>query len=299
MSPGPRATRRTRSSSAAPPRLTASIAAEPTITPSAPASRSAATCAPRETPKPHRSGSPPACARTRASRVRSRSTSSASRAPVVPIADDDVDEAVARARGERDPLRRGSSSETSWTRSMPFAAAAARELAPPPRAGCRRRSARSRRPRPRRCRSARRRSARRSPRTSSARAGSPGRSPRASRRARRGSGAGVMPASSAAWPAAWIVGPSASGSENGMPTSIDGRAAAHGCGGELGQRVARPSGRWRAPACAIFTPCAPDDRVDVLVAAAGEADEHDAVGAELARDASRPSRARATTRAPG
>ncbi len=30
----------------------------------------------------------------------------------------------------------------------------------------------------------------------------------------------VMPAASAAWAARWIVGPSASGSENGMPTSI-------------------------------------------------------------------------------
>ena len=31
---------------------------------------------------------------------------------------------------------------------------------------------------------------------------------------------GVMPAASAAWAARWITGPSASGSENGMPTSI-------------------------------------------------------------------------------
>ena len=130
-----------------------------------------------------------------------------------------------RSRGSRRHAARCRSSrlvsDTRCTRSMPCSCARRLRARRPPRAGCRRRSARSHpRAAASRAEALRRRSARRSPRRSWARAARP--APRRSRasamssRQRRG----VMPACERRVPARWIVGPSASGSENGIPTSI-------------------------------------------------------------------------------
>src|SRR5713101_3253416 len=109
----------------------------------------------------------------------------------------------------------------------------------------------------------------------------------------------VIPFSRAVCPACWITGPSASGSENGMPISsaaIPDVASLFPTSSDfflLGWPAIMYATSFRSPfarsaassrAVSVFTGALRFDRVHVLVAAPREADEDTAAGTELAGD---------------
>ena len=202
------------SSASAPPSSATSMAREPMTTPSAPASSIARAWSGVEIPKPTRSGQgrPRAHALDQPGDAVRGLFAGAGRAGHR----DEVDEAAgARARQLRSDRRPTSARAAGPCRGR--ARRTPQRARPPRRPGRRARSGRPRRPRRRRRRSGARRRPSPGWRRSSARAAPPpGPAPRRGARARAASSCRSR---APAGPARWTVGPSASGSENGIPIS--------------------------------------------------------------------------------
>ena len=240
------------------------------------------------------------------------SAASSDRSPVTPEQRDAVDEAAAPGADRRAAARR------TW--SAPRAARSR------PRRRRRRRPSRRARRAGGRARSRRRRPTRRAAaRTARGPCGGPGcnrSSPRSGRRrrgrrARRRSPAGVAPMSSARCDASWIVRPSITGSENGMP-DLDRVGAGGGDGpDDVEPAAAEPAGHVRdeqlvagvARRARSVRSRGSRERlagehlghlVRVLVAPARQRDQHRrALRDPLARPPGRASRSRGRARAPG
>ena len=177
-----------------------------------PPSAAAAACSGVAMPKPSATGTVGARLRARddrRERVRQR------RALARRAGHRDGVEEAARALADRAPGARRCRRRDQRHEREPGGVAGGAQRRRPPRAAGRGRSGRSRRRSAASARSARRRARGRGSRSSSARPGAARRAPRDRRARRRPSRRRAAPRV----PAAWITGPSASGSENGTPSS--------------------------------------------------------------------------------